>query len=75
MIRELFTGMTTREQRVFRWSAAAVAAALWLSTAWADPKVLLTVPVVGAVAFLLVRRGRRSEAEQAVAPDDDDWAF
>ena len=66
MIRDLYSNLTAREQRAFKWSAAAVAAALWLSTAWADPWLLLAVPLTAA-AFL-VYRARHSQDE----PDDDD---
>jgi hypothetical protein len=45
MIRDLYTSLTAREQRAMRWSAAATAVALWLSTAWADPRFLLSIPV------------------------------
>ena len=55
MIRDLYTSMTAREQRAIRWSAAATAVALWLSTAWADPRFLLIVPLAGA-GFWWIRR-------------------
>ena len=73
MIRELFDGLTAREQRVLRWSAAAAAAALWLSVAWADPWVLLFVPLVGVATYWVVRRMRREEAYGR--DDDGDWVF
>jgi hypothetical protein len=66
MIRDLYSNLTAREQRAFRWSAAATAAALWLSMAWADPWLLLAVPLTAA-AFL-VYRARPTHDE----PDDDD---
>jgi hypothetical protein len=65
MFRDLYSNLNAREQRAFRWSAAATAAALWLSTAWADPWLLLVVPLsVGA--FLAYRRYHDDE------PDEDD---
>jgi hypothetical protein len=73
MIRELLDGLTTREQRVLGWSAVALAAALWLSVAWADPWVLLMVPLVGVAFMYFVRRARREEAFRQ--DDDGDWAF
>jgi hypothetical protein len=66
MIRDLYLSLTAREQRVIRWSAAATAAALWLSTAWADPRFLLAVPLVAGGAWAYHRRYRDAE------PDDDD---
>jgi hypothetical protein len=66
MMRELYSNLTAREQRALRWSAAATAAVLWLSMAWADPWFLLAVPLT--VAGFFVYRARRSQDE----PDDDD---
>ena len=73
MIRDLYLSLTTREQRMFRWSAAAVAAALWLSTAWADPRMLVAVPLIAGGFALWVKRRRR----YAVPDDDDqpDWSL
>jgi glycine/D-amino acid oxidase-like deaminating enzyme len=68
MIHDLYTSLTAREQRAIRWSAAATAAALWLSTAWADPRFLLIVPLAAA-GFWLYRRRYRDEP----AADDPDW--
>ena len=68
MIRDLYTSLTAREQRAIRWSAAATAAALWLSTAWADPRFLLIVPLAGA-GFWFYRRHYRDEP----AANDPDW--
>jgi hypothetical protein len=66
MFSDLYTNLTAREQRALRWSAAATAAALWLATAWADPWLLLAVPL--AVAGFFVYRSRHRDD----APDDDD---
>ena len=66
MFRDLYSNMTAREQRALRWSAAATAAALWLSTAWADPWLLLAVPLSGA-AFMVYRRRHQDDD-----PEDDD---
>ena len=67
MIRELYTnlyaGLTAREQRAIRWSAAATAAALWLATAWADPRFLVIVPLA-AGAFWVYHRRYRDEDPQ-----------
>ena len=73
MVRDLYSSLTAREQRALRWSAAATAAALWLATAWADPWILLTVPMIAVAYFGFVARGRRN----GVAPDDgdSDWDF
>ena len=65
MFSDLYSNLTAREQRALRWSAAATAAALWLSTAWADPWLLLAVPLAGAGFF--VYRSRHQDE-----PDDDD---
>jgi hypothetical protein len=66
MISDLYTSLTAREQRALRWSAAATAAALWLSTAWADPWILLTVPLIAGGFYVYHVRHRGDE------PDDDD---
>jgi hypothetical protein len=58
--------MTAREQRALRWSAAATAAALWLSTAWADPWLLLAVPL--SAAGFWVYRARHQDDD----PEEDD---
>jgi hypothetical protein len=65
MFRDLYTNLNAREQRAFRWSAAATAAALWLSTAWTDPWLLLAVPLAG-VGFFVYRSRHHDE------PDNDD---
>ena len=63
MFRELYSNLTASEQRALRWSAAATAAALWLSTAWTDPWLLLIVPV-SAAAFFVYRARHRDEPEE-----------
>jgi hypothetical protein len=68
MIHDLYTSLTDREQRAVRWSAAATAVALWLSTAWADPRFLLIVPLA-AGGFWFYRRRHRDEQPA----DDPDW--
>jgi hypothetical protein len=68
MIRDLYSSLTAGEQRAFRWSAAIMLGALWLSAAWADPWFLLTVPMTGG-AFLAYRARHR---EDAPAEDDLD---
>jgi hypothetical protein len=66
MFSDLYSNLTAREQRALRWSAAATAAALWLSTAWADPWLLLAVPLAVGGFFAYRARYRNEE------PDDDD---
>jgi hypothetical protein len=73
MIRDLYSSLTAREQRAIRWSAAATAAALWLSTAWADPWLLLSVPLIAGGYFAWLARGRRRGPDPAAS--DDDWDF
>jgi hypothetical protein len=65
MFRDLYTNLSAREQRAFKWSAAATAAALWLSTAWTDPWLLLAVPLSAAGFF--VYRARYKDV-----PDEDE---
>jgi hypothetical protein len=66
MFRDLYSNLNAREQRALRWSAAATAAALWLSTAWTDPWLLLAVPL-SAAGFFAYRAHYRNEE-----PDEDD---
>jgi hypothetical protein len=66
MFRDLYTNLSAREQRAFKWSAAATAVALWLSTAWADPWLLLAVPLAAA-GFFVYRARYKNE------PEDDDF--
>jgi hypothetical protein len=66
IFRDLYASLTAREQRALRWSAAATAVALWLSTAWADPRFLLVIPLA-AGGFWLYRRRYRNLPE----PEDD----
>ena len=70
MIHDLYSSLTAREQRALRWSAAAMAAALWLSTAWADPWVLVTVPLIGVAyaAYAARSRGREDDVDE-----DAEW--
>ncbi|HEY6151281.1 MAG TPA: hypothetical protein VIW19_12245 [Gaiellaceae bacterium] len=65
MFRDLYTNLSAREQRAFKWSAAATAAALWLSTAWTDPWLLLAVPLAAGGFF--VYRARYKDM-----PDEDE---
>jgi hypothetical protein len=58
-MKELYASLRPREVRMFHWSAAAAAAALWFSIAWRDAWVLLLVPMIGAWFVFLVRRNRR----------------
>ncbi|MGB2953652.1 MAG: hypothetical protein WBB74_09735 [Gaiellaceae bacterium] len=72
MIKELLDGLTTREQRLLGWSAAAAAAALWLSVAWAEPMVLLFVPLAGLVFVYVVKR-HRVNGITPLNDDPEDW--
>jgi hypothetical protein len=73
MFRDLYASLTAREQRAIRWSAAATAAALWLATAWADPWLLLLVPVIAGGYVAWLARGRQRGLH--VVDDPDDWDF
>ena len=66
MFRDLYTNLSAREQRAFKWSAAATAAALWLSTAWTDPWLLLAVPLAAAGFFVYRARYKNQ-------PEEDDF--
>jgi hypothetical protein len=70
MISDLYSSLTAREQRALRWSAAVTAVALWLATAWADPWILLAVPLVGASYAAYAARSRRRPDD---ADDESDW--
>jgi hypothetical protein len=72
MIHDLYSSLTAREQRALRWSAAAMAVALWLSTAWADPWVLVTVPLIGVAYVAYAARSRRRE-DDVDDVDDEEW--
>ena len=72
MMRDLYSSLTAREQRAIRWSAAATAAALWLSTAWADPWFLLSVPLIAGGYFAWLKQSRRRGPQES---DDGDWDF
>lgn len=63
IFRDLYTSLTAREQRAIRWSAAATAVALWLSTAWADPRFLVVVPLAAGSFWVYHRRHRDDEPE------------
>ena len=58
-MRELYDSLRPKELRMLRWSAAAVAAALWFSIAWRDAWVLLAAPMIAGGFVFLVRRNRR----------------
>jgi hypothetical protein len=69
-MKELYESLRPKEARMFHWSAAAVAAALWFSIAWRDAWVLLLVPMIGGWFLFLIRRGRRLDP-LGHAEDDD----
>jgi hypothetical protein len=71
-MKELYASLRPKEARMFHWSAAGVAAALWFSIAWRDAWVLLLVPMIGGWFVFLVRRGRRLDP---LGDDDDDDLF
>jgi fatty acid desaturase len=70
-MRELVETLSPREMRMFRWSAAAVAAALWFSLAWANPWVLLAVPLFAGGFVAFVYRNRQLGLEDERDDDDD----
>jgi hypothetical protein len=72
MMRDLYSSLTAREQRAIRWSAGATAAALWLSTAWADPWFLLSVPLIAGGYYAWLKQSRRRGPQDA---DDGDWDY
>ena len=69
MMRDLYASLTAREQRAIRWSAGATAVALWLSAAWADPWLLIAVPLIAGASFAWLKRSRR----RGPRPEDTDW--
>jgi len=73
-MKELYDSLRPKEERMFRWSAAAAAAALWFSIAWRDAWVLLLVPMIAAWFVFLVHRNRKLDPfGDQVAEDDSDW--
>jgi hypothetical protein len=72
-MKELYESLRPREARMFHWSAAAAAAALWFSIAWRDVWVLLLVPMIGAWFMFLVRRNRRLDPFGHDEPEDPDF--
>ena len=71
-MKELYASLRPREVRMFHWSAAAAAAALWFSIAWRDAWVLLLVPMIGTWFVFLVRRNRKLDPfghDEAEDPD------
>jgi hypothetical protein len=65
--RHLYESLNAREQRALRWSAAATAVALWLSTAWADPRFLVAIPLTAGGLWVY----HRDETPE----DDPDFEF
>ena len=72
-MKELYASLRPREVRMFHWSAAAAAAALWFSVAWRDAWVLLLVPMIGAWFVFLVRRNRKLDPFGHDEPEDPDF--
>src|SRR5919201_19083 len=69
-MKELYDSLRPKEARMFRWSAAAAAAALWFSIAWRDAWVLLLVPMIAAWFVFLVRRNRKLDPFGDNAPEE-----
>ena len=74
-MKELYESLRPKEERMFRWSAAAAAAALWFSIAWRDAWVLLLVPMIGCWFVFLVYRNRRVDPLGHRESDDDSDFF
>jgi hypothetical protein len=72
-MKELYESLRPREVRMFHWSAAAAAAALWFSIAWRDAWVLLLVPMIAGWFVFLVRRNRRLDPLGHDEPEDPDF--
>ena len=72
-MKELYESLRPKEERMFRWSAAAAAAALWFSIAWRDAWVLLLVPMIAAWFVFLVHRNRKLDPFGQETEDDPDW--
>jgi hypothetical protein len=70
-MRELYESLRPKEARMFHWSAAAAAVALWFSIAWRDAWVLLLVPIIGGSFVFLVRRNRRLDPMGHAEQDND----
>jgi hypothetical protein len=71
-MREFYESLRPKEVRMFHWSAAAAAAALWFSIAWRDAWVLLLVPMIAGWFVFLVRRNRRIDPMGHGDQDDAD---
>ena len=69
MNREALWGWASRDPSV-RWGAGAAVAVLWMAVAWADPKILLGLPLVAATLAVLYHR-RRDQV--LTADEDDEW--
>lgn len=54
------------QDRLVRWGAYASAAVVWFALAWADPRLLLGLPLL-ALGIWIARRVRGEQVE-----DDDD---
>jgi hypothetical protein len=70
-MKELYETLRPKEVRIFHWSAAAAAAALWFSIAWRDAWMLLLVPMIGGSFVFFVRRNRRVDPMGHGDADDD----
>jgi hypothetical protein len=69
MNREAIWGWASRDPSV-RWGAGAAIAVLWMAVAWADVKILLGLPLVGATLAVLYHRRRDQIFAEA---EEDDW--
>ena len=68
MDHEGITGWASRDPGA-RWGAGAAVAVLWTAVAWAEARMLLGLPLVGAVLAFLYHR-RRDVVDVA---EDDEW--
>ena len=57
--------------RAVLWGAGAAVLVLWVAVAWADPRVLLGLPLVGGAMGVLYLK--RHEAVAASEEDFEDW--
>jgi hypothetical protein len=62
-------GWASRDPSV-RWGAGAAVVVLWTAVAWADPMILLGLPLVAAALAVLYYRRRELVA---AVEDDEDW--
>jgi hypothetical protein len=59
-----FTRMKRDEQRVVMYGGFVAAGALWLTVAWAEPMVLLVLPLVAIACWAAIHALRRKAARE-----------